>query len=283
MEGKKEEPSLSFQYFYSQAIEEATDRYTKEQQKKNRPFYYAGGTEILTLRRLNIIYPKAVIDIKHIPACNLHQLDENYLVLGAALPLTEVEEKNLFPLLTDVSKEIADRTARNKITFGGNICGQIFYREAILPLLLTDSLLVLAKNQKIRTEFIHNVFHEQLLLEDGELFIQAFVEKRYLSAPYVAIKKRQQWTVGYPLISIAALKIDSTIRVAISGLCSFPFRSSSLEAALNAPAKGDEEKITAAIATITEPILDDVEGSREYRLFVLKNLLYEVLEQLKEA
>ncbi|GKU82738.1 FAD binding domain-containing protein [Niallia sp. NCCP-28] len=273
---------MSFQYFYSQAIEEATNRFVKEQQKKNRPFYYAGGTEILTLRRLSIIHPKAVIDIKNIPACNIYQLDDDYLALGAALPLTEIEEKNLFPLLTDVSKEIADHTARNKITFGGNICGQIFYREAILPLLLTDSLLVLAKDQMIRTELIHNVFDEQLLLDDGELFIQAFIEKKYLAAPYVAIKKRQQWTVGYPLLSIAALKIESTIRVAISGLCSFPFRSLALEAALNDPAKSNEEKIKGAIATITEPILDDVEGSSEYRLFVLENLLHEVLQQLEE-
>ena len=273
---------MSFQYFYSQAIEEATARYAKEQQKQNRPFYYAGGTEILTLRRLNIIYPKAVIDIKHIPACNIYKLHEDYLVLGSALSLTEIEEKNFFPLLSDVSTEIADHTARNKITFGGNICGQIFYREAILPLLLTDSLLVFAKDQHLRTELIHDVFDEQLLLQEGELFIQAFVEKKYLAAPYVTIKKRKQWTVGYPLLTIAALKIDSRIRVAISGLCAFPFRSTSLEEVLNQPNQTREEKIAAALKTIAFSILDDVEGSSEYRLFVLQNLLDEVLEQLEE-
>ena len=49
--------------------------------------------------------------------------------------------------------------------------------------------------------------------------------RRFIDAPFVSIKRRQQWDTGYPLITVAALKMDEEVRVALSGLCPFPFRS----------------------------------------------------------
>ncbi|MED4989612.1 FAD binding domain-containing protein [Parageobacillus toebii] len=68
-----------------------------------------------------------MIDIKHIPECRTLEVGQHELVLGAALSLTTIEETNPFPLLTKTASEVADRTARNQITLGGNICGQIFF------------------------------------------------------------------------------------------------------------------------------------------------------------
>ena len=82
-------------------------------------------------------------------------------------------------------------------------------------------------------EAINQVFHEILQLKKGEFLVALATDKRFIDAPFVSIKRRQQWDTGYPLITIAALKIDGEIRVAISGLCPFPFRAKKMEAVLN--------------------------------------------------
>ncbi|MBY0099384.1 FAD binding domain-containing protein [Mesobacillus maritimus] len=272
---------FSFEYERPKSFQEAVTRFQQADQSGKEPMYISGATEFLTLGRINQVYTEAAIDVKGIPEGKVIQFDQGYLVLGANLTLTELEEANVFPLLTSTSKQIADHTARGKITLGGNICGQIFYREAVLPLLLADSQMVMVGPEGVKVKPINEIFYERLLLQKGEFLIQVATDTRYLHAPFISIKRRQQWDTGYPLITIAALKIDRKVRVAISGLCPFPFRSNEMEDALNNLEGSPQEKIQNALASIPSPILDDVEGSSEYRLFVLQNLLLDVYEALK--
>jgi len=183
-------------------------------------------------------------------------------------------------LLTKTASEVADHTARGKITLGGNICAQIFYREAVLPFLLADSQVLLIGPNGKRIVPINDIFQGQLRLERGEILVQIATENRFIRAPFFSVKRRQQWDTGYPLITIAALKIDQQVRVGISGLCPFPFRSKEVEDALNNKGLTAEERAAGAIAVLPQPVLDDVEGSSEYRIFVLRNLFYDLLASL---
>lgn len=115
----------------------------------------------------------------------------------------------------------------------------------------------------------------------GELLVQTITESRFIRAPFFAIKRRQQWETGYPLITVAALKIDEKVRVAVSGLCPFPFRSKEVEIALNS-GQSIEARVEAALRVLPRPILDDVEGSADYRLFVLRNILTDALYKLEK-
>ena len=76
--------------------------------------------------------------------------------------------------------------------------------------------------------------------------------------------------------------MDGAIRLAISGLCPFPFRAFEIEELLNNSDLSMEEKINGVLAVerLPSPILNDVEGSAEYRLFVLKNTLIDILQEL---
>jgi CO/xanthine dehydrogenase FAD-binding subunit len=74
--------------------------------------------------------------------------------------------------LTEVASEVTDQTARNKITIGGNICGRIIYREAVLPFLLADGQVLLAGPGGFRTMPINQIFDQTLQLEQGELLVQ---------------------------------------------------------------------------------------------------------------
>ena len=169
------------------------------------------------------------------------------MITGAANTLTNIEEVNLFPLLSKTVSEIADRTARNKITAGGNICGQIFYREAVLPFLLTDSQMVIAGSKGMKTVSINEIFNQRLLLERGEFLVQIKTDKSYLNQPFVSIKKRRQWNTGYPLITVAALKVNGMIRIAISGLTTYPFRSTQMEERLNNRGSSLDQRIDQAV------------------------------------
>ncbi|WP_285756290.1 FAD binding domain-containing protein [Parageobacillus sp. G301] len=263
------------------SIEEAVQLFETLQQQGKKPLYYGGGTEIITLSRLHFVSADAVIDIKHIPECRTLEVGQHELVLGAALSLTTIEETNPFPLLTKTASEVADRTARNQITLGGNICGQIFYREAVLPLLLADSQVVIAGKNGLKQCSIHDVFQRHIRLEPGEFLVQIKVDRSYVSLPHAHCKRRKQGEVGYPLVTVAALKKDEQLRVAFSGVCPFPFRSKAVEEQLNVRHLPLNDRIHEAIQALPRPILDDIEGSAEYRLFVLKQTLFDMIAQLE--
>ncbi|MGG0175940.1 FAD binding domain-containing protein [Gottfriedia acidiceleris] len=273
--------SSNIEYYKPMTIKEALELFYFLKANNRRPIYYAGGTEILTLGRLNLVETDALIDIKELKECQMFEFNQDYLVSGTVITLTDIEEKNLFPLLSKTSMEIADHTARNKITLGGNLCGQIFYREAVLPFLLCDSQVIVAGFKGTEAFPINQIFNQNFQLEDGQLIIQLLTDKKYINLPFLSIKKRQQWDTGYPLLTIASIKIDNQIRFAISGLCPFPFRSKQMEAELNNSSVNVVERIQKALQFIPGEVLDDVEGSKEYRLFVLRNLLEEMISEME--
>ncbi|MBS4189570.1 FAD binding domain-containing protein [Bacillus sp. FJAT-49705] len=273
--------TADIEYYQPKSLNEAIDLFFQLKHVNKQPLYYSGGTEIITFRRLNLIQTGAIIDIKNIPECKIFELNDHFLITGASISLTYLEEKNFFPLLSKTSRGVADFTARNKITLGGNICGQIFYREAVLPFLLADSNVILAGYDGVKSLPIHMVFNQTLNLNEGQFLVQLQTEESYLSLPHYAIKKRQQWDTGYPLITIATLKKDGQLRIAFSGLCPFPFRSLEVEKELNNRQLPIDERIMNAIKYLPGPILNDVEGSKEYRLFVLRNTLKDIFRELE--
>jgi CO/xanthine dehydrogenase FAD-binding subunit len=275
--------SFDFDYYKPVTLNEAVDLYQSMDRNGKKPMFISGGTELITLGRINLAYTEAVIDLKDIAESKVMQFEGEYLVFGSTLTLTKIEEANLFPLLTKTASEVADHTSRGKITLGGNICARIFYRETVLPFLLTDSLVRIVGPKGIKVAPINDIFQEQLQLKNSEFLVQIATDKRFIDAPFISIKRRQQWDTGYPLITVAALKVGEDVRVALSGLCQFPFRSKKVEAILNNREWTIEDRVGGALAKLPGPILNDVEGSSEYRLFVLRNLLHDVLEVLDAA
>lgn len=274
---------FDFDYYKPSSLQEAVNLYQYLNQQGKKPMFISGGTELITLGRINLVYTEAVIDLKGIAEGKVMQFSGEHLILGSSVTLTELSEGNLFPLLSKTASEVADHTARVKITLGGNICAQIFYREAVLPFLLSDSQVVTVGSEGTKVVSINEIFREQLQLSPGQFLVQIVTEKRFTEAPFFTLKRRQQWDTGYPLITVASLKIDNKIRVALSGLCPFPFRSQGVEAALNNREMSEAERVEHALTLLPEPILDDVEGSANYRLFVLRNVLLDVLESLDKA
>lgn len=272
--------TFDFDYYKPGSTEEAISVYTQLTGEGKNVIYYAGGTEIISLAKKGRAYFDAVIDIKEIPALNVLEFQGDKLVIGAAVCLTKISDSGLFPLLGSVCRRVADRTARNKITLGGNICGKIPYREAILPLLLTDSEINIAGASGTKLLPLADVFDKGLKLETGGLLVQAIINKEYLNLPYANIKKTRQEKMGYPLVTAATLDTAKYIRVAFSGLCPFPFRSQQIEKDFNDGTASIEQKQSNVVKHLPEPPVSDILGSTGYREFLVKNILSEITVQL---
>jgi len=272
---------FNFEYYKPPSIQKAVEMFQQLQRQGKNPMYFSGGTEMITFARMNAIQPRAVIDLKSIPECTIFEVQNDKLVIGACVPLSSISASQLFPLLGITAQGAADQTARNKITLGGNICGEIYYREAVLPLLLSDSRMVIAGPQGLKEMSIHHVFLQRMRLEKGEFLVQTITAREYLSMPFVHFKKRQIGNVGYPLVTVAALIKESRIRTAFSGVCAFPFRSIEIDQALNNSAVSLGEGIDQAVDKLPGAVLNNTEGSADYRKFVLKNTLAEAVKTLK--
>lgn len=272
--------SFDFEYYRPKSVNEAVNTYNSIKSAGREVIYYGGGTEIISMARMNKLSFSAVIDIKEIPECNILQAQGDQLFIGAAVTLSGICEANLFPLLTNAAKAAADHTSRNKITIGGNICGMIPYHEALLPFLLCDSKVVLAGKDGQNTVPINQIFNRKFGGEKGELLVQIHTDKSYAGIPYEFVKRTKMEEIDYPLVTIAIIKKDNRIRAAFSGVCDFPFRSQKIEDDLNDKTTGIEARINNAVSHIPGPMANNLQGSAEYRDFVFRNLLLDAINKI---
>ncbi|MED4351390.1 FAD binding domain-containing protein [Schinkia azotoformans] len=274
--------SFDFEYYKPSTISEAVQLYQTISNRGQTATYISGGTEFITFARTNKITTDAIIDLKGIPECHLLKVRGDELVIGAAVSLNKITESKVFPLLGEAVKKVADHTSRNKITIGGNLFSQLKYREGLLALLLTDSKVIVVGIEGEEILFLEDVMKNNMELKDGQFLVQILIEKAYLDCPCVSLKKTRLSKIGYPLASVSALKRDNQIRAAISGVCEYPFRSIDIESTLNDDTLSVDDRITKVLTQLPSRVVDNFEGSAEYREFVLRNMLEDVIQTLKE-
>jgi len=274
---------FDFEYYRPDTMQEATDIFRQLESEGKTPVYYSGGTELISMARVGNVIFDAAIDIKNIPECRVLEYDQdNNLVLGSALTLSEITESNQFPLLGKTAGRIADHTMQCKITLGGNLASTIIYRETVLPLLTAESRAVVASHDGLREYPINEIFNQRLNLEKGSFLVKIVTNRGFAESPYFHIKKTKNEKIDYPLLTTAGIKVGGMLRIAFSGLCSYPFRSMQIENILNGTGSF-EERADKIADTVSENILNDTSGSSEYRKFVLKNTIINVLETMKDV
>lgn len=269
---------FDFEYYKPTTITEATDLYDSLKKRNKRIVYYSGGTEFITFARTNRIVCDAVIDIKGIPECKLIEVQDDKIIIGSAVTLNEIFESNVFPMLGENVKQIADHTSRNKITLGGNLNSHMIYRESLLPLLIAEGEISIARGNQEENLPVN----KEMKLKDGDLLVRVIINKEYAHAPFKVIKKTKSTKVGYPIVSSAALVKEKMIRIAFSGVCAYPFRSIDIEKTLNVSTLSIEERVNKAISLLPGEVMDDILGSSNYRKFVLKDTLLETMKALEE-
>lgn len=272
--------ALDVEYHRPHTLAEAVEIFATLAAGGRSPEFYGGGTEIITEARLGRIAPGALIDLKAIPECRALERREGELVVGGARTLAEICEANPWPLLAAAAGRVADHTTRCKITLGGHLAGKIQYREAVLPFLLAEtSHVVTAGPAGVRRQPFARVFDQTLRLDSGEFLVQVGVREEELGLPFFCVKKTRLDWVDYPLLTLAGMRADTGPRIALSGMCDFPFRWRAGERTL--AGTGDlDARLDAALRQLPAPVVDDIHGSAEYRRFVLRRTLIAGLQQL---
>lgn len=274
---------FDFEYYRPDTVEEAVELFRNLDSKGKKPIYYGGGTEFISMARMNNVYSEAVIDIKGIEECNTIRLNDKELIIGAGVTLTEIAESNHYPLLGLVAKRIADHTIQGKITLGGNMSGTIIYKETILPLMLSDAVVRISNIKGKKDIEISDFFNKEVKLPNGSLIVKVTINSKYLSLPSIHVKRTKNDKIDYPLITIVAHVYKEKLNIAFSGLCKYPFRCSKIEDALNDDSLCMDEKISKAIQNIPGTIQTDLGGSAEFRKFTLEKMLHELLEEFQEV
>jgi xanthine dehydrogenase molybdenum-binding subunit len=275
---------IPFDFIYAKpgSVGEAVDAFMAFERKGKSPLYYAGGTEIVTYCRKGVITPGAVIDLKGITRCLEMKENEQDIILGSALTLNEVIEGGLFPLLSEAGSAVADHTARNQITLGGNIAGRLPFREGILPMLVAEAAVECAGPGGGRTITVDESYNGKLTLAGGEFVVRFIVKKSLARMPYFYRRKTQYTRVDYPLLTGCFLKKDGAIRMALSGACSFPVRSKGAEVIINDGTLDFDTIPEEVVEAIQAPIKEDFRASSAYRRTLLKDMIGEALERLEE-
>lgn len=273
--------SFDFDYYQAETTEEAVEKYLELVDDNKNVSYYNGGTEIVTYARKDKMNFDTVIDIKNIPECTVLEENNGEITIGASIPLNTVVEKNDFPLLSKSSKAIADHTTRNQITIGGNITGRLPFKEALLPLLVAEAQVKTYSKDGFKTKPINEVFDKRMKLAKEEILIQIIIDKEKTKFPYYQERKVKQSDTDYPIMHMAALKDNGTIKFALSSLCAFPFRNKDIENILNDDSISREKKINKTIDNLPVPINSNLRGGKEYKEMIFRNSLNRCLDELR--
>ena len=117
-------------------------------------------------------------------------------------------------------------------------------------------------------------------LGPGDLILKVSLNNRYVAYPFAHIKKTKAEEIGYPLVSVAALNIDGTLRLAVSALCSFPFRFKDIPISYMQP---PTEIIQNLELGLPELILSDLEGAAGYRQFIFEKTTEKIINEFRKS
>ncbi|MEW5880804.1 MAG: FAD binding domain-containing protein [Pseudomonadota bacterium] len=255
----------------------------------------AGGTDV---------YPAAVGRTLERPILDLSALDamRGVTVVDGALrigALTTWSEIARLPLprhcaaLAQAAREIGGLQIQNRGTIGGNLCNASPAADGIPPLLALDASVELASATGVRTlpvaQFV--LGNRRTACRPDELLVAVRVPARSPAAASTFLKlgHRRYLVISIAMVAVV-LDFDAAGRVAYCGVavgaCSAAAqRLPVLESGVLGAARG--EVSARATALLSQPAalaplspIDDVRGTRAYRLDAVRRLLARALTEL---
>lgn len=270
---------FSFNYEVPDTVKEAVLAWKAAENSGKNPLYYSGGTEIITLCRDQKIEPGTIIDIKKIPECN-KLVQNDFYTYGTALTLNKVIENTKSPILEKTLMSIADNTIRNKLTLGGNIMGKLPYKEAILPFLILDGSAQIASASGTRSVNISDIFNKRMIIEKGELLVNLSFKEGQVDKWFFT-RKEKAGRVDYPILTACFISSFGKIKMAVSGVFSYPMRSTESEILLNKKSLSIEKKAASVADLLDSCFRTDFRASAKYRKHLLIIAITNALKYLE--
>lgn len=260
-------------YYKPESIEALNQCVTALIEKEVKFTYYSGGTEIVSALRQNKLQTDALVDIKGIQALTEISETNDEWIIGAAVPLNQIIDRMPESLIAKVCAKIADRTIRNVLTIGGNLCGRLPYREAVLPLIGINADVILLQEGELVRKKLKEIFDKRILLPYNALLYQIILPKKSVNW---AFNKRFTESIGvdYPTVHLVAMATEDHVTLGLSGFASFPVYKTISMTEFNAIKQLPEALMEAFI----NQAKSDERSSADYRKHLLKTALTEWLE-----
>lgn len=257
-------------YLKPQTPAEAAEAFEAETSAGRTPVWYSGGTEIITFLRKGTLKTETVIDLKGLPGYMALTADDSGWTIGAGIPLNRLSEAGLPKILGVCTAPIADHTVRNRLSLGGNLCGRLPYREAVLPLLALGARVTAAGPQGLYEVPLADQFNRSMNLPADTFLYQIHIPRPDPGFVWGSSRKVRLGAVDYPIVHVLTAEDARGRALYISGLCPYPIGLQGLtEEAMQHP---------EALPLPTAPQEDRL-ASRAYRLQLFKLALKESLSQ----
>ncbi len=229
----------------------------------------AGGTDLLSNIRLDIIAPKTLVDIKRIPDFHGITFDSKQgLEIGAAVTVNELMEhpdvKAHYPIMVHAAENLASHQLRNRATVVGNIVNASPCADMSPPLLCLDASVHLASDGDSRVVPLSQFFTGVKTTDrrPGEIVEKISVPLTYAKLPggYYKLKRIRGHDLG--VVGVALLKAKNELRFGVSSAAPTPILVPGVDPKL--PEAEIVDKVKSSVSPIT-----DVRCTKEYREFML--------------
>jgi len=255
----------------------------------------AGGTDLVPKMYRLELTPEHVINIKRIPGLSNITYDRSKgLTLGTLVKFNEIifskTVNNNYPVLVEVSKEIASHQIRNLATVGGNLCNAAPSADSAPVLIALDSTVTLASpGGRERSMPLEQFFTDPgtTVLAPGEVLTQIHIPplKPRTGISYVKYTTRKALEIAVVGVAgLVQLEKDTdkcaSARLVIAACAPTPLRVPKAEEILVGKKISNQDLGVSAqaVGLVVEPITD-VRASDQYRREMVEVQCRRVLEE----
>ncbi len=257
----------------------------------------AGGTDLMLQTRAGVkSFEPLLININRIPELKCVSESDGKIGIGALATVIDILESSLLHqharVLCDTADCFASGQIRNVATLGGNICNGSPAGDMIIPLLLLDAEVELARWSDGRlglrrvglAEFFTGPGKTQI--EPAEILTRVTFdvpEERFV-AGFKKFGTRPALDISVVSVGVAGIKEDGVIRnarVAFGAVAPTPLRGRKTEAAIEGQ-QMNEAQMAAVGRMAREEIspISDVRGSAWYRKELIGTLTQRLLRDV---
>jgi len=230
-----------------------------------------------------------VVDIKGIKELyNINYDEKEGLSVGACVPLSVMaHNKDVvenYTIIADSAEVVGSGQIRNLATMVGNNCNASPLADTSTPLLALDAVFEVYGPEGSREISIHDFFIwvRETSLKQGEI-VTAIKVPAYENMKGVFHKASRRKDVDLSTVCGTVVKIGDEIKIALGSVAPTPVRARKAEGFAKGKELTDEviKEIARLAASEVNPI-DDVRGTKEYRLHMVEVLVRRGLEELRE-
>jgi CO/xanthine dehydrogenase FAD-binding subunit len=241
----------------------------------------AGGTDIVSWLRDEMVEPEALVDLKGINGLDQITTDEKSIHLGSLVTLNDlicsdaINEK--LPLLVEAAHVFASTAVRNRATIAGNICSAVPSCDSGPALLVYEAIICVTGKNGDREISIVDWFlaprKTSLAMDEIVTGIKIPLPLGACGGCYAKLGRYEGEDLAQAGVAVLALA-DNQYRVAFGAVAPKPLRGYKIESLLNGNDATDAvlDEAVKLLSEETSPIAD-IRAEKEYRVHMLEIML----------